>query len=355
MAGLTHHQILALIAPFTRAGHRLDLLQSDRLQRRLRFHARPVAPGLTEQLALDHPRPGRFILRSTLQRADGLCATLQAGGSDAAALLQQLQAVSVQHGFSDGDGYAIARDLQLTDQGVALPCRVRLQTAAVGLTLTLPQPVAEGAAASALIDLQVGDGSKTGNAHGPLPALPDDLLAVLGWDWSLLRADARPGHWCASVRVQGRGSAGAADLQRKLDLLAPHLVRTLAEPPPRFHDRLRAARWRVALRRSIPLLAVLAMALYALLIGPVLPAGGERGARDALLGLVHSPVHSPMQPHRMSPRVSQPSLETLTPLMPLMLLLPLLPPAALALYFLRSEAPRVAMPRWPRRARAAAW
>ena len=39
---LTHHQILALVAPFTRSGRTVDLAASDRLARTLRFRPRTI-------------------------------------------------------------------------------------------------------------------------------------------------------------------------------------------------------------------------------------------------------------------------------------------------------------------------
>lgn len=38
-----------------------------------------------------------------------------------------------------------------------------------------------------------------------------------------------------------------------------HLATTFAEPPALFHERQRAARWRVTLRRAVPLLVCLAL------------------------------------------------------------------------------------------------
>ena len=58
---LTHHEILVLVEPFVRSGHRPDLAGSDRVQRRLAFHAQalagdgPALPPLKQQLVLEQP------------------------------------------------------------------------------------------------------------------------------------------------------------------------------------------------------------------------------------------------------------------------------------------------------------
>ena len=43
LPALTHHEILRLVEPFVRAGHRPDLAASDRTRRRIVFHPQAVA------------------------------------------------------------------------------------------------------------------------------------------------------------------------------------------------------------------------------------------------------------------------------------------------------------------------
>ncbi|MFZ4756998.1 MAG: hypothetical protein ACOYLX_02380, partial [Burkholderiaceae bacterium] len=59
--------------------------------------------------------------------------------------------------------------------------------------------------------------------------------------------------------LRGSGEARLRDAEARLRQMAVHLATTLAEPPARYHARLRAARWRVAIRRSVPLLACLVL------------------------------------------------------------------------------------------------
>jgi hypothetical protein len=58
--------------------------------------------------------------------------------------------------------------------------------------------------------------------------------------------------WSSKLRLRGSAQERTAQAEAALDAAAVHLARTLAEPPPRFHDRLRAARIGVFFRRGIP-------------------------------------------------------------------------------------------------------
>ena len=317
----THHEILALAEPFVRAGHALDLAASDRAQRRLVFRRTPVqrvvaasdddsgprALSLAEGLQLESPQPGRFRLARTLHGSGALQATLWAEGPRPEELLQRVQAVPPQRLFHTGRGYRRASSGQVAaapparsaagDAGFRLTDAV-VETDALVLRVQLapPQPVA--VAASARLDLRL---------RRACTALPGDLLAVLGWDWSLLQAG--PQGWQGSVRLRGD------DVQRKLRVAARHLVRTLAEAPPRFHERLRAARWRVLLRQALPLLACVTLVVEAL-CADALRAG--RGSGWTLASLC-------------------------------------VPPALMLLYLLRSEGARIGLPQWPRRPADGAW
>jgi hypothetical protein len=92
-------------------------------------------------------------------------------------------------------------------------------------------------------------------APGAAVPWPEDLFAVLGWDWARLVA-ARDG-WKSKLRLRGDHAQRTARAERALDRAAAHLVQTLGEPPARFHDRWFAARWGVFFRRALPVLTVL--------------------------------------------------------------------------------------------------
>jgi len=308
---LTHHEMLSLIDPFVRQGRRLDLCASDRRERRLVFKPVPLGEGgLHDTLALCSPAPGRLVLARLLSDEAGspLQACVQAEGSDAATLLARVQAVPVTLLWQTGPGWTVAHDRWLAehDAGGAL-----LTGSAVRLPyLMLQLDATAGGGRSATLALQaLPDGDGTGPA-----TLPDDLLAVLGWAWSALRP-LPGGGWSASLRLRGGPVQRSREAEARLRQVIHHLARTLAQPPQAYHRTLRAARYGVALRRSIPLM------FY--------------GALGALAALA--------QPLQLA---SDP--------MPGALLLAA-PPALLMLFYCRSEAPRLELPPWPRPLRGRGW
>jgi hypothetical protein len=259
---LTHHEILELVGPFTRAGRRVDLEASDRIARKLRFkpveHAGDVT--LREDLELEHPWRGTYRLTRTLTPTSGLAATLVVEGPDASALLPVVEAVTPAQQFRQGDGFTMAYS-HLVDQnehGKDAPALLTKAVAQVGhLTATVAMPVVKGLAAEvALVDTTKESID-----------LPDDLLAVIGWDWApLIETDEG---WRTKVRLRGSGLKHTRSAQMKIEKTVEHLARTLSDPPARFHERFVTARWWSAVRRSIPVLTCLAI------IGAALAMPGE--------------------------------------------------------------------------------
>lgn len=280
-AALTHHQIVELVAPFVLGGRELDLDASDRAARRLAF--RPVSHGpaqdrppdastcgMTETMELSSPRPGFHRLVRRLRLDDDplgrIEATLQADGARPDALLAGVQAVPPWSQFRFGPGWRLALQQRLQGAQSGLTGAV-LQMAGWTLALRIPA-TRTGFHVSAAIDLRPDDGIA--------PNLPDDLMAVLGWDWSALTRSPHGRAWTASLRLRGTGPARSRDALRQLSRAAGHLVRTLAEPPWCFHDRLAAARHRVWLRRTLPWAAAGLLAVQAVF------AGEMKEARDSL-------------------------------------------------------------------------
>ena len=143
--------------------------------------------------------------------------------------------------------------------------------------------------------------------------LPEDLLAVLGWDWAPL-ARSQQG-WKSKLRLRGKGIARSRRVEALLETAAQHLARTLTEPPRRFHERFRRARWGAAARRAIPLLVAFAMVAGALMV----PYNAI--AQDSILRLLIMNA----------------------------------PPLLLALAFCLQEMPRVEIPPLPRASPLPAW
>jgi hypothetical protein len=253
MNPLSHHEILGLVEPFARQGRHVDLAASNRGERRLVFKPPAAAPeqpaALPETLQLENPAAGVFRLVRSLRLPGGQLASLQAEGPDPAQLLARVEAVAPQRQWRIGAGYEIALCQRLVpaNWGTAGLVLERAVLQVDGLLLKLRVPTARGTPADiALV------------ATGAVPALPEDLLAVLGWNWTRLRRDGTS--WSSKLRVRSREPERSLRIEQALLRAAEHLARTLAEPPGRFHERLLAARWGAYFRRAIPLLTFIGLA-----------------------------------------------------------------------------------------------
>ena len=303
MQPLTHHQIFGLAPPFTRRGHHVDLGASNRPGRRIVFkpidHEGP--PSLRDTLELENPYDDHFVLKRILQ-LDGaeIHAKLMAEGADAGGLLQRIEAIAPQPQFNVDAGSLTGLSFRLDGARLIL-------TEAIsqfgGYTLHTRVPRTKGMAAE--FELAAPAASHV--------TLPEDLLAVIGWDWSPLRA--RKDHWTGKVRLRGKEPRRSTSAEAKLARTVQHLVATLSQPPAAFHERHVRARWGAALRRGIPLLTALGM------IGGV----------------------------SMLPRAA------LDDFSPLRMMLFNIPTLLLALAFSMQELPRFEIPPWPRRLDDSAW
>jgi hypothetical protein len=252
----SHHEILELIAPFTRSGRHVDLEASDRQQRCLQFkpidHADDDEPaaGMHEILKLENLSPNWFRLIRTLTLPTGLTATLTTEGSDPGALLSRIGAMQPHRQFRTIAGVVVALHYRLEPTAAPRPGVVteiravltRGEARIESLKFALNAATVKGYPAE--IELSDPDGDDID--------VPEDLLAVIGWGWGPLR---RNGHgWRSNLRVPNNEPARTRQVLIKLEKVVAHLARTLAAPPPSFHDSLLRARWSVVFRRGIPLL-----------------------------------------------------------------------------------------------------
>jgi hypothetical protein len=293
---LTHHQILALVGPFSRAGRPVDLAASDRASRLLRFQPRHldtfdglaadvtarIGP-LTETLQLECHTSGSHRLTRTLATAaspdgaPGPAATLQAVGPDPGALLALVDAVPPSRQFDAGPGWCIARSHELLPAPhggapVLTFCKGEVRFDGLLLRLTVMD-----------VKNVAGDLTLLPAPAAPL-ALPDDVLAVMGWNWARLLPDAQG--WTSKLRLRGRGPARTARAEGALHQAAQHLAAVLAMPPAQYHRRWWAARWGVVLRRGIPSLTALGLIAGALL----LPRYTDQGLQGMWMVLHYVPI-----------------------------------------------------------------
>jgi hypothetical protein len=312
VSALTHHEIIAVAAPFVRHGRHVDLAASDRSTRILQFKSvgRPGDGGvmLRETLQLECRATGHHVLTRTLLHPAGVSATLVAAGPHAGALLEAVDAVPPASHFEAADGWLIARCWELLGEPEIRPpplflSQGVLQVAELTLTLTLRMPGFRSVAGD--IELQP-------RGNGGLN-LPEDLLAVQGWDWA--RLVPKRGHWTSKLRLRGKALRRSRTAEAALRQAAQHLVRVFAEPPARFHERHFAARWGMVLRRGIPTLTALSMIGGALL----LPRFADTSYAGVWMALHYLPI------------------------------------ALLAFSFSLQELPQFEIPRWPRRPREPDW
>lgn len=310
MQPLTHHQILDLIEPFARRERHVDLAASDRLARRLVFKPvdhpglGPEAAGLSEIWELENPSEGLLRLSRRMVAAGGLTGVLRVEGADAAGLIARIERVPLDAQFRAGPGYVIAFDHRLAQDDAAAPLLLNEATLQLdGLTFVLKISTVKGYPAELYLT----------PAPGAVFDLPDDLLAVLGRDWDRLGL-SRDG-WRSTIKVRGAEPAHSRDAEAKFERMAAHVAQTLAEPPSAFHERMRKERWRVAMRRTVPLLACLALVAASLLVSR-LDLEDDSWVRMLIFNI---------------------------------------PPLLMAVFFLLREIPRIEIPSVPRPSTAKAW
>lgn len=323
---LSHHEILALVEPFTRRGRHVDLPASDRAARTLVFKpvdhpaAGETCPRLRETLQLECAGPGRWRLKRLLTLPGGLQAGLEAEGATPGELLARVTAVPLQRQVLAGPGFVVAKQMRLESCSplrpevmadapalAAAPVLLHQATAQLdGMRLRMKVSPVKGI--SGEIDLEPTGGEEA-------PDLPDDLLAVLGWSWA--RLIPRQHGWSTRLRLRGEGYKRCRDAERKLELAVHHLARTLAEPPAHFHDQRVGTRWGVVARRTLPLLGSAAMIAAAFGFAKLEPDL----APDSVLRMLI--FHAP--------------------------------PILLVILFSLNELPRVEIPPLPRRPRGESW
>jgi len=263
---LTHHEIIGLVEPFARAARHVDLAASNRTARQLAFkpvdHAAVAADGpWREVLKLDLRYPERPVLERVLEHPCGLCASLEAAGSDVGVLLAHVLAVPPQRHFDVGDGYAIARSYVIDTLSDGVPTAVPLRLThgvvqADGLRLDLRLKLPRLRGVPGVLEL-------TATPHDALD-LPEDLLAVQGWDWARL-VRTKEG-WTSKLRLRGNAMRRSRTAEAALLRVARHLAQVFADAPERFHEQHLLARWGVVLRRAIPTLTAVSMVVAALLL-----------------------------------------------------------------------------------------
>jgi membrane-bound inhibitor of C-type lysozyme len=320
---LTHHEILKLIEPFTRRGFHADLAASNRIERKLVFKPveRPIelphVLSLRERLQLENVKADTYRLTRTLTYAcdenEPLEARLATEGESLVDLLASIEAVAPQRQFGFGAGYIVAKNYFISgpeearqDLDARTPrlCLTHMVAQLNGLSIAFTAPTVKGDP-EGLIELMP--------RSADFIKLPEDLLAVLGLNWGLLVPKGNG--WKTRLLMRGKEPQRSLRTELKIEQMMAHVAQTLAETPARFHERLVAARWRVVLRRAIPLVISL------LLIGGAFATSSLHIAEDSQLRMLVLNA----------------------------------PPVLLVLFFCMREIPSIEIPPVPRRLKAAEW
>lgn len=260
---LTHHEILTLIAPFTRRGLRVDMAASRRAERELQFlpveqaPVRAGGPRLRDQLTLTVSERGRHRLVRSVTPLDaageGPAATVSAAGADLEVLLRELLAFEPARLFPACEGARAQRSYRLE------PSTTR-DTDTQRRVARLVSATAEIQGVRLAFDAELGRSPVKVRLSAPAGRhlqVPADLFAVLGRHWRSL--DDYADHWRSSVRVAKREPRRTRDIEARFERTVAHLVATLAQSPAQFHARHRGRRWLAAAQRGVPLLVVLLM------------------------------------------------------------------------------------------------
>ncbi len=259
---LTHHDLLQLVAPFSKTGRQMDMEASDRARRQIAFqpveHAATTAtPALTEQLLLavaEEARDGHTltrILRYALPDGE-LIATLEATGGDPGQLLGWVDEVPLTRQWQQIEGVWLARSYRIrSPRGLSTASLDPQFTSAHarfhdGLVLRVEHTVA---GSPLQVKLQAA-------RDDSVLEVPEDFLAVAGRSWSPLRRTQHHG-WKGTLRAPQKEPERTTQVESSVEEVVGHLAQALVAGPADYHPRYKRARWRAALQRATPLLAVL--------------------------------------------------------------------------------------------------
>ncbi len=273
---LSHHEVMALVAPFSRRGYAVDMEASDRNHRRLDFQPIEVAarpgthPALRSVLCLEVPLRQPARLTRHLEMDNGLTASVIAEGRDPEALIDAVEQIAPGRQFYSTQGVLVARSYRL---GAPVGDAARR---AVGRNDPMVPRLARAEAHIGSVTLQIAeDDARLLDVtltvdEGHRLDIPEDLLGVLGWPWRPLRQDDK-GIWRGRLKPAAREPRRTVHLEQLIDAAVAHLIETLASTPAEFHLRHSQARWRVAFGRLLPLLGTVILSIAFVVIALALP------------------------------------------------------------------------------------
>lgn len=289
MPPLSHHDIIKISAPMTRAGFKVNLTRCDRKQHYIEFEASTnSAEKSTTVYCLESDEDQKSHLVRVVVHESGLVSTLRASYSDLEHTLKCLATIATSRQLIVNDNFIIANSFVLTStkpvDETEHALRLNFTCAQVaGMELRadisasggMPADVrllASGIASPNLREhladetilpldhraaLALRQQSMSSVINDKLSNLPEDLLAILGSQWRPLRFQGD--HWKTLLRQLGTGARRSELAEKHVVEAIQHLYETAKRGPAKYHTDFHKARWQVYFRRLQPLMMLFAM------------------------------------------------------------------------------------------------
>ncbi len=285
---LSHHDIVKMTAPLSRAGYKVNLARCDRNQRYIEFEPTANATlGTTSILCLELDDIQDLLVRVVIHHS-GLVSTLRAKVFDLERTLSQLEEVPTSRQIFADDDVVVASSFTLTcsqqtDGSASSVCLNFVCAQVAGMELRVDISASGGMPADTRL-LAVGTASTnlretladetdlpldhraaralrqqsmSHPVYNKLSTLPEDLLAVLGTQWRPLRYQGD--HWKCILRQLGKGDKRSRLAETHITEAVKHLYNTVQRGSSQYHLDHERARWRVFFRRLQPVMMLVAM------------------------------------------------------------------------------------------------
>lgn len=272
---LSHHDVLRAAAALTRRGQRVDLAASDRAKRKIAFQEQTLLadPAIKTTHELYLLEEGATILIRKAHLGGRLQATLTSQGANIESLAAALERLPAQDQFRDADGTVVADSYDIDPDTQAGPELTGCATIIRGLLIQTDARTVIGEPMSTSLSCPAG---------GPAWSLPDDLLALTHAGWRPL-TETDEG-WSTTLQVPVREPARSRETLRRFALMAGQVAAALSAPAGHYHRERRGARWRLYLRRFLPIVVCIAI-VAALPLLDRFVLGDERGLHPGFLSL----------------------------------------------------------------------
>ncbi len=285
---LSHHDIVKMTAPMSRAGYKVNLARCDRNERYIEFESTMGSTAdITSVFCLELHTDQDLLVR-VVMHSSGLVSTLRAKFNDLEQMLNCFEQVptarqiSADHIAVVARSYTLAPNLKSSetkpDIRLNFVCahvanlELRVDISASGGMPADARLLAVGTASTNLREiladetelpldhraaLALRQQSMSKPINNKLSGYPDDLLAVLGTQWRPLRFQGD--HWKCLLRQLGKGNSRSSLAEKHVEQAVQHLYNTVQRGSSHYHRDNKKARWQVFFRRLQPIMVLLGM------------------------------------------------------------------------------------------------